>query len=82
MFHQIEEKSPEEVAEEAKKKQLVAVIVAGLDGDNDGFITQAEVLKYYQVFHPKGLPTLDNILVMSCLDDCHRLEILSRASVH
>jgi len=53
MFDKIEEKSAEEVAIDAQKKQLVAVIVGAMDADKDGKIGQDEVLRYYQVFHSK-----------------------------
>ena len=33
----------------ARKLELVAQIVGGMDGDGDGCITQEEVMRYYKV---------------------------------
>jgi len=53
LLQAMQSKSPEELLTEAKKKQLVAVIVGAMDGDGDGRLAQSEVLAYYKIFHPR-----------------------------
>lgn len=42
--------SAQEIKLLAQKRQMIATIVVSMDGDRDGTITEAEVLRFQQVF--------------------------------